>query len=357
MNYTKRLLKIFKQHKLDSLILNASNESKIIDFDYNDTKIISSVTNKVKNNVYPLSPYTLMINYGKDELVKIKSPILKALFSLLVELFSRTLKLVNIDKVNTVNNYLFATNTFSKEWESIKIKPLRELALNITPKHTLIIRSVNKLQHPNLFKNLKNDDWVAVAVKQIYIYNNKEKWQKSRNTKNDKKLYNNKEFSFINSTDYEQAIKLYNSLYLDKYSIHNIQYSTLFLQELVENSLIKLFFLQDRQSQKIVGVIGVAQEETSMTVPMIGYDRAYSPKSGLYRRLVYKATEYAFESNCTLNFSSGAADFKRKRGAKAELEYIFVYCKHMPIGTRALWKTIQFLSKHLYAPMLKRLKL
>jgi len=358
MSYTERLLKIFKQHKIDTLILNASGTSKVIEYKYScTTTIIATITQKVTKNVYPLSLYALMINYGEDELIKIKSPLLKILFTILIKVFSFTLKSINIDKTHIINNYLFATNSFSKEWENMNIKPLRELALNRTPKHNLIIRSVNKLQNPKLFSNLQNDGWKAIAIRQVYIYNSEEKWLKSRNTKNDKKLFNNKEFSFINSTDYKLAIKLYNSLYLDKYSKHNIQYSTLFLQELVEKNLLKLFFLQDNKTLKIIGVIGVSQEEKSMTVPIIGYDKRYPQKSGLYRILVYQATKYAFEQNCTLNFSSGAPDFKRKRGAKAELEYIFVYSKHMPIATRLVWKVIYLLSKKLYAPMLERLKL
>ena len=106
-----------------------------------------------------------------------------------------------------------------------------------------------------------------------------------------------------------------------------------------------------------VGVVGMTGEEDSVTVPILGYDMNYAQKEALYRRLTAFAIARAMEKNLLLNMSSGAAAFKRTRGAKATLEYMFVKVEHLPFMRRLGWKCIAFLSKYFYAPMLLRLKL
>ena len=355
MNYSTRLLNIFQHYELTTLLTQVVTQ--IVVYTYNGISIITTVSEPVKNNTYVVSPYALMIQYGEDELIKIESTLQRGFFSVLIKFFSVVLKYVKIDKVQILNNYLFSTNFFSKEWETIVLDRVKKDAITSFPDHSLVIRSVNQIQNPNLYQNLCKDGWKPIVVKQAYIYDDIQRWQKSRNTKNDKKLLQSKQFSFVESNDFERAIKLYNMLYLEKYTQHNIHYTSIFLEQLVMEGLLKLFFLQDTVSLQYVGVVGVTQENNVMTVPIIGYDRLYSQKDALYRRLVYHVTAYAFENHCLLNFSSGAPDFKTKRGAKSVLDYMFIYDKHLPLYRRMIWQSIYFVSKYLYAPMLQRLKL
>jgi hypothetical protein len=355
MKYSQKLLEIYEHNELSTLITNLN--TTFIEYKQNGMSIIATITDEVVRNVYVVSPYALMIDYGTEELEKIKSPTQKVLFFLLIEFFSIVLKLIKIDKVQILNNYLFSTNFFTKSWETLEINVLRKDALNAYPKHSLLIRSVNQIQNPKLYKNLLHDGWKAIALRQVYIYDNKEKWQKARNTKNDKKLLSTEQFIIRKSVAYERAIELYNTLYLSKHSKHNIHYTSSLLEQLVKKGLLKLFFLQDTKTQVYVGVVGVTEEDSVITVPIIGYDCSYSQEDALYRRLVYYVTAYAFEKNALLNFSSGAPDFKTKRGAKPVLEYMFVYDRHLSLPRRAVWKSIALLAKYVYAPMLQRLKL
>ena len=355
MNYAKEIYEIFNNSKPTELIGNL--DTKFTSYEIDDEFIMTTITDEVTPNAYVVSPYALMIDYGEDELEKIDVYWQRAIFSWIIKFFSLVLKSAKIDKTQTLNNYLFATNFFSSKWESLEVGKLREEAISSYPKHALAIRSVNKIQNPNLYENLKKDGWKPITVKQFYLYDSKEKWQKSRNSKNDKKLLNSEQFSFVESDNYTLAIKLYNALYLEKHSEHNLHYREKFLKKMVEKGLLKLFFLQDNDTKKIVGVIGVTEENSVMTVPLIGYDNNYSQKDALYRRLVYHVTAYAFEKGSLLNFSSGAPDFKTKRGATAELDYMFVYDKHLPLYRRMVWQSLYLLSKYIYAPMLVRLKL
>ncbi len=360
MSYSKTLFEIFKKYKTSMLISNL--DTKFSFYEMEDALVMATITDEVSKNCYVASPYALLIDYGEDELVKIKSPLQKSFYFLLIKSFAHFLRFTQIDKGQILNNFLFATNFFSKSWERIDISALEKTAKASYPKHALVIRSVNKVQNPNLYDRLCKNGWKAIVVRQVYIYDDKKKWQMSRNTINDRKLQNSNKFSFVEADvdsyeDFQTAQRLYNRLYLDKHSMHNIHYEAKFFQVLVKEKLLKMVFLRDNESMCYVGVVGMTHLDGVITVPIIGYDMCYSQKDAIYRRLVFYATSYAFEKSCLLNFSSGAPDFKSKRGAKACLEYMFVKDKHLSFKRRIAWQSIYLLSKYFYAPMLKKLKL
>ena len=360
MNYSKYIYKIFKKHEACELI--AKLDTKFDFYKLDDEFIITTITDEVKPNSYVVSPYTAIINYSEDELVKIKSKIQKSFSFFLIRTFASFLRYTQIDKAQTLNNYLFSTNFFSKKWESLNIQKLEAKAIERYPKHGLILRSINRVQNPKLFDNLSQNGWLPIVSRQVYIFDDKKRWQKASNTIYDKKLLDSTRFKFfkVKESDmyaFEKAEKLYNSLYLDKYSQHNIQFKAKYLNALVQEKLLDLYLLKDTKTGNYVGVVGMTQEANVITVPIVGYDMSYTQKDALYRRLIIYAMSYAMEKECLLNLSSGAPTFKRLRGARAELEYMFVKVEHLSFRRRIGWKLIALLSKYFYAPLLIRLKL
>lgn len=144
---------------------------------------------------------------------------------------------------------------------------------------------------------------------------------------------------------------------MEKYSIHNVQFKAIYLQELVKKELLHLRLLYDNQKNKYVAVVGLIGEDEVITAPIVGYDLSYDVKEALYRRVIAYILEYAKTNNYVLNLSSGASSFKLNRGAKANLEYMFVYTKHLPLFRRFIWKILSFISNNFYAVLLQRLKL
>jgi hypothetical protein len=359
MSYSKAIYEIFNNTIPSTLIKKLNTK-----FDYykiNNEFIITTITNEVKQNVYVASPYALLIDYSEDELVKIESKFQRAFSRLLIKTFASFLRYTEIDKAQTLNNYMLSTNFFSEKWESLDIVKLEKKAIKRYPEHTLIIRSVNKVQNPKLFEHLGQNGWMAIVSRQVYLFDDKEKWRKSRNTMSDKKLLNEARFEFCKVLDdvkaFERAEALYGFLYLEKYSEHNIRFTAKYLQLLVEEKLLDLYFLRDNEKMNYVGVVGMTEEAKVITVPIVGYDMDYGQKEALYRRLMIFATSYAMHRDCLLNLSSGAPQFKTLRGANTELEYMFVKVKHLSFRQRIGWHFIAFLSKYFYAPLLKRLKL
>ncbi|WP_374016341.1 hypothetical protein ABU162_18735 [Paenibacillus thiaminolyticus] len=67
-----------------------------------------------------------------------------------------------------------------------------------------------------------------------------------------------------------------------------------------------------------------------MTTMLFGYDTALPQELGLYRMLSAALLELARENGDLLHESSGAAQFKRNRGARADIGYSAVFCDHLP---------------------------
>jgi len=360
MNWSKKLHKIFTKEEPLKLIGKLKAEFHL--YEIEGESVISSINHNNRENAYVVSPYSLIVNYSKDELFKIDSKVQRTFFSLLIKLFGYFLKISQIDRVQTLNNLMLSTNFFSKAWESFELKELEKKALFAYPKHLLLLRSVNQTQNPKLFKKLREDGWIGVVVRQVYLFKSRERWERKRDSKKDKKLQDDKRFSFEKverrrEYDFERMRELYNMVYLKKHSEHNLHYQVRFFEKMVEEELFELYILRESASNSMVGVIAFTLNEELQTIPLLGYDTSYPQKDALYRRLMYFGIDHAFEKNLLLNISSGASSFKMSRGAEPELEYMFVKADHLPLYRRVVWRLLSYLSEKFYAPMLIQSKL
>lgn len=94
-----------------------------------------------------------------------------------------------------------------------------------------------------------------------------------------------------------------------------------------------------------------------MTTPLFGYDTSLPQQLGLYRMLSARLIEIACERRVLLHESSGAAQFKRNRGAEAEIEYTAVQVGHLPLRRRLPWTALADLLTKIGVPLLRKYKL
>ncbi|VTR20133.1 Uncharacterised protein [Serratia fonticola] len=148
-------------------------------------------------------------------------------------------------------------------------------------------------------------------------------------------------FKRLSADDPEQmqcAERLYNQLYLEKYSRQNVQFTTGYLSQASQLGVLQLYGLFHQQ--QMVGVLGMVQLEQTVTVPIVGYRTELPASLALYRRLIAFALRYAMEHKLFLNLSSGAPDFKRVRGCQPVIEYSMVYVRHLNVYQRGVWALI-----------------
>jgi hypothetical protein len=358
-NFTNKLISIFTKYEAQKLINHL--DCKIDTIKYKNHNIITTKIDTIKvPNCYGVSAYNTYILYSLDEIDKIDSFILRLFSRILVYILKPILKIAQIDKAIYINNFILSTNFFTKEWEELDINQIQNTLLEKNPKHLLAIRSINKTHNPKLYKHLKSNGWLPIVSRQVYIIDDFSSIRKKHNIQIDLKLLDSKRYIFkelILNEDFQEAQRLYQMLYLQKYSIHNIQFQALYLKELSKLQLLHIRLLYDTKENKNVGVVGITLQDNIATVPIVGYDTKYSSNEALYRRVMSYAINYCYKNNIPLNLSSGAPEFKKLRGANATIEYMFVNVNHLGIFQKTLWYILYFISQNFYKPILERFKL
>jgi hypothetical protein len=119
--------------------------------------------------------------------------------------------------------------------------------------------------------------------------------------------------------DLERALDLYQIIYRQRHSLRNPDYSIEFLQWAQRRGLIELLGLRSSTGQ-LCAFAARHNQGTTTSVPMLGYDLEADRRDGLYRQLVALLIREAGVRRQTFDFSSGAGDFKRKRGFEPRLE-------------------------------------
>lgn len=108
---------------------------------------------------------------------------------------------------------------------------------------------------------------------------------------------------------------------------------------------------------RIDGEVGWFTSSAVISAPIVGYDTALPQRTGLYRQLTRLCLQEAVERRQVLNFSSGAAEFKRLRGGQPQIEYSLIYIAHLSWGRRLVWTALRRLLHDIGVSMMKRLKL
>jgi len=192
----------------------------------------------------------------------------------------------------------------------------------------------------------------------LYLDPSKGKYKRKRMFKSDQKLWEKSQDGYyweknpeLSKTEQARLLSLYQSLYLDKYSSLNPQYTPAYLDVLLESKALDFHVL--KKEDEIFGVTAFFKQNGQITTPFIGYDREVPLKVGLYRFLNLRLMEEAIEEKLLLNMSSGAANFKKIRGGKGSMEYNMVFDRHLSPTYRVPWQIYELISKHIAVPEMR----
>jgi hypothetical protein len=126
---------------------------------------------------------------------------------------------------------------------------------------------------------------------------------------------------------------LYTRIYLEKHSRLNAQYTADFFEDMLNQQVMRAVALTHSNGD-IMAFAMLYQVGDTLTVPALGY-ATDAEIDGLYRLLFSAIHEYTQTHALLLNYSSGAGDFKRKRGGMPHLEYTMVCA---PCRNKIGWK-------------------
>ncbi|WP_238480155.1 GNAT family N-acetyltransferase [Eikenella glucosivorans] len=333
--------------------LFANMNARAEELDTGSLNIPCTVIDRVQPNCYTASPHAAIVDYAKDELVKLP-PLRRMAAAGLLAGLGGILRANQIDRMATLNNYCLSTNSFSHGFQAASMADLTDAAVQKWPQHALSIRSLNVRQHADLIARLERLGWQMVVSRQVYIIDDWPHAFAKANTKRDRKLLHDGRYVFERlgvgspDADFQVALYCYNRLYLHKYSKQNVQFTTRFLREAAARGILELYLLRDAETGKGAGVSGIVKDSDTATAPIVGYDDTVPQSEGLYRRCMAQSMQAAHEAGLTLNFSSGAPDFKKVRGAVPAIEYMAVYTRHLPPPRRPIWALLHKISHAFY---------
>jgi hypothetical protein len=359
-DYASRYLAPLVACGANSFIDNIITEVRVLTID--DLVLPITINDGQYENSYVCSPYTHYVTYAEAELSVLKNAKLEAILKVVLRFLGVILKCCRINRVVHVNNWLLSTNLYP-ELSPEQIKCITGFLRDIFPRHAIVFRSIN-IFDKKICAALLKSDYRMVTARQVYIFpQGALETLKSRPKSILKKDFHLLEASgyqwfdadSITENDLPRIIKLYNQLYLDKYSILNPQFNLEFLKLAWSEGVLKLFVL--KKEDRIDGVIGFFSRNGTMTTPLFGYDLTLPQKNGIYRMLSAKLILEAERRGLVLNQSSGAAEFKRCRGGVPYLEYNAVYIKHLPFRSKLGWKLVEFLANQVGGSLVKKLKL
>lgn len=316
-------------------------------------------------NSYVVSPQTTYIDYAHYEITRLGRPWLARPLHGLTSAVGGLLRKACIDRIVFVNNWLLSTNLYPVDWHGDDLDRITQVMRANFPTHAIAFRSLNRCSNAQLMDRLLALGFIAVPSRQVYLFNGRAgraaPLLARHNNRIDAQLLDRSEYTIVQGerlkeVEYPRLEHLYALLYLHKYSPLNPQFSAAWMQHGQRAGWLRLVALRSADGQ-LDGVVGFFSNHEILSAPVVGYATNLPSRVGLYRLLTQLCLQEAIKRQCLLNFSSGAAHFKRLRGGQAAIEYTLVYVRHLPRRQRHAWQILHALLHSLGIPIMRRCKL
>lgn len=325
-------------------------ETEVYALAIDDIVLPVTLNNSEYLNSYVCSPYTQYVTYLKEELHQLRSPFFEKILAAMITLLGQLLKWTEINRVVIVNNWLISTNLYPDISED-QIRHMTAYLEDRFPKHAIVFRS---LHEPSMLTMFRKARYAAVASRQVYLWDKSEKHlTRRRDFRTDARLL--AETSLVQNNAYETHVpamkRLYDMLYLEKYSYSNPNFNENFFRHVVSCDIVSCTVLLDGETP--LGVLGYFSVGGVMTTPILGYDTSVKSEIPLYRILSYLIFKTAGDRNLSVHASSGAARFKRNRGCLPQIEYSAVYTKHLGFRQKFGWSLLRTIVNGIGVPIIR----
>ncbi|KAB8141297.1 GNAT family N-acetyltransferase [Chloroflexia bacterium SDU3-3] len=355
--YARSVLAPMVRHGPAHLIANAQAEVQVLRV--GDALLPLVLANAAASpQSYVCSPTVHYIDYAcrEVELELGGRPLARAVFPSLLRLLRIPLGWAQFEQVVYVNNWLLSTNLYPA-LPLDALPAVRDALAAAFPDRAIVFRSVSDMLGEPLRGRLARLGFRGVFSRQVYLldprdggYARKKSFQKDRSLAR-RSPYQWGAAQQIAPHEIGRVKHLYDSLYIDKYSAFNPQFTEQFFAEALREGWLML--MAARRDGRVDGVLGFVERNGVMTTPLIGYDRSLPAEDGLYRLISLKLVEEAAARGLVLHQSSGAAAFKRHRGSLPSVEYNMVYDRHLPPARRAPWAALATLTSTLIVPLMR----
>ena len=304
-----------------------------------------TLDNGLLPNSYPCSLYTQYVRYPLAELNLVPSKTQRLAARLALHALGFVLRLGRVDRTVQWSSWLLSTNLHRAGVPEAAEAVTRALSRTF-PSHAILIKNIHGFEDAGLPLKLEEAGYDLITSRQIYFFDGRSDGFSGKSTvKRDlKALKEVRDYTVVAHHEFTEAdvpriTSLYRQLYLEKHSLLNPQYTERFVRQALRARLLEFRGLR-HSSGRLDGVFACFSAGQTTSTPFIGYDTTLPVDLGLYRHMVSLLLQRVAERKMLLNYSSGAGDFKRRRGGVPVIEYNAVYTRHLNPARRAAFKVL-----------------
>ena len=305
-------------------------------------------------------------DYALEEIRRLERPLVGIFLRALALWVRRRLVVARADRMVQVGNYLLSTNLHPPSWDADDPSALARTLAERFPDHAIGIRSLNRITDGKRLQGFLDSGWIALPSRRVWIFDLRQgfasKAYRSRNCQVDGRLLRSGSYQTVHGADlkdedWERLADLYAQLYLRKYCPLNPEFTAGWMRRQCEAGTLSISALRRIENGSIDAFAGMFENESVVTVPMMGYDMSRPRSEGLYRLASRLCMDHAADRGKILNFSSGAGSFKKRRGALAYPEWSFVHVAHLPVSRQRVWRLLSLLLRSIALPLVEKLDL
>ena len=307
-------------------------------------------------DAYVCLPHTAYSLYAKAELRIVNAGPWTPGLAVLADVVGVAMRAARMNRIVHLNNWMLSTNLHDG-WRGEDLPGIRDLLVRAYPDHLLAIRSLNGWSDQALIDRCRDDGWVLLPSRQIYVTDDLSRdWAPRRDTRRDLALLGltrdqRDDLQVLRPGDAERISELYGLLYLDRYSGLNPAFTPTYVAMTHAGRVFHYAGLRDPRGE-LTAVVGCWIRGGVLTTPIVGYDTRRPAADGLYRSASVLLAEMAQARALRLNGSAGAATFKRNRGARPVIEYSAMYVDHLSAPRRAMVRGMAQVLNRVAAPLM-----
>ena len=245
-----------------------------------------------------------------------------------VRLAGQVARLLGLDQLILVGNFPVSTNTWPAHTQAALLQACVD-TVRTCPTQFVGVRNLQADAHASLIKALRTRGFHALPARLVYEFDLREgltskpsHLMRDRSALAKSKLETHIR-SDISNAEASRLRELYQAIYIHKHSVLNAQYTTQFFSDMVQAQVMQALLLKNKEGVIVAFAMLYPQGDT-LTVPALGYN-TQAGIDGLYRLLFAAIHQYTQTKKLLLNYSSGAGDFKRKRGGVPRMEYTLLH--------------------------------
>ncbi len=310
-------------------------------------------------NSFPASLITQYVDYPRVELGLLNSTRDRLAARLGLLGLEGLLRIARADRVAQWNSWLLSTNLPPTGTVETTHDITRRL-IEEFPDHAILLKNVDSIEDPEWPAALASAGYLLMTSRQVYHFDGRAGEFRSRSTvKRDlKEFARDTRYRWVGPTELSVAdapciTQLYHQLYLEKHSELNPQYTESFVRRALREHWLEFHGIRSADGT-LVGAFGFFSLGGTTSVPFIGYDTTLPQEEALYRRLVSGILQIIADRGQSLNYSSGAGDFKLRRGAIPIIEYNAVFCAHLSAPRRRAFALAARLLNRFVRPWMER---